>query len=843
MSEELNDELDFDFSDIINFIKNNKQLVNYAILTLLIGIGVWVRTLSISHYNNRLLGLDPYVFYRYAKTLITNGSLPYIDSLRYFPDGFITFKEHQVITYFISGLYLLFHPLFGGDLINYDIIYPVISFAISMVFFYLMIKELFNNKTALLSVGFLSLAPSYLFRTIAGFADKEAMATMLWFSSLYFLFKSLKEVDYKKIITYSLISGVISGLSGLTWGGTKFVYISIGSTFILITLFNKLTNREAIIYYLWLIPTLVMNATMTLRYDGWSLVTNDMFIIPFIGGLIIGLRLIINHFKISFGLPKKLSFLIIVTIISIIGLFVLQITGFNVINKYNEIIKTIIVPFGDCPFCVSVTENQAPWFIDPVRSIDWWHGLQWFIPLFVIGTMLLLNDIFNKFNKKLRLGLISSALIFILFFMFSRFVNNPSFNGINKFFEVTYLFTLPLFGFTLLLIFILSKENKWKNINISKLIIFFWIAISVIATRGAIRVVFASTPVFVLLSAYALTRIASIIYDKTKDNFYTSIPYFIGIAILLWGANYCFHSGSNFWPSFTNDWLTAMNWVKNNTDPNAVFTHWWDYGYWVQTMGDRATTVDGGNFRVDWDEIIGGHLFSAYNLTEAYDSLTYFSDKSGHKPDYFLIVDDDVLKYVQMANIGGKPGFFGVFAWNGQQAKNTYYKPDKFDLLIPLQAVNYGMLSKDFVFNNKLWPVDGSFVVNVLIPFNSTSSERGNPLIMLYNTFDNSKAIMPINCICEMNKGCYNITNTGLPECIEFINGGAIYIPSKLSNRLFTQLYLLNKSIPGFHVVYSTPAGLNIQTITSQQDPTDITIYRINYTEMKKWVDNGSPAW
>ena len=35
-----------------------------------------------------------------------------------------------------------------------------------------------------------------------------------------------------------------------------------------------------------------------------------------------------------------------------------------------------------------------------------------------------------------------------------------------------------------------------------------------------------------------------------------------------------------------------MEWIKNNTPKDAVVAAWWDYGYWISTMGERATLAD-----------------------------------------------------------------------------------------------------------------------------------------------------------------------------------------------------------------------------------------------------------
>jgi dolichyl-diphosphooligosaccharide--protein glycosyltransferase len=51
------------------------------------------------------------------------------------------------------------------------------------------------------------------------------------------------------------------------------------------------------------------------------------------------------------------------------------------------------------------------------------------------------------------------------------------------------------------------------------------------------------------------------------------------------------NGGSNFNIS-TTDWLDAMTWLKENTPQDAVVASWWDYGYWITTMGERKSLAD-----------------------------------------------------------------------------------------------------------------------------------------------------------------------------------------------------------------------------------------------------------
>ena len=46
-------------------------------------------------------------------------------------------------------------------------------------------------------------------------------------------------------------------------------------------------------------------------------------------------------------------------------------------------------------------------------------------------------------------------------------------------------------------------------------------------------------------------------------------------------------------PHLTDNWLTALLWLDNNTPQDEVVCNWWDYGYWIQTVGNRSTISDG----------------------------------------------------------------------------------------------------------------------------------------------------------------------------------------------------------------------------------------------------------
>jgi dolichyl-diphosphooligosaccharide--protein glycosyltransferase len=42
----------------------------------------------------------------------------------------------------------------------------------------------------------------------------------------------------------------------------------------------------------------------------------------------------------------------------------------------------------------------------------------------------------------------------------------------------------------------------------------------------------------------------------------------------------------------TDDWINALEWISKDTPKNAVIAAWWDYGYWITTMGNRTSLAD-----------------------------------------------------------------------------------------------------------------------------------------------------------------------------------------------------------------------------------------------------------
>src|SRR3989344_380477 len=208
---------------------------------------------------------DAMAFLRYAQYINEHGSLMSVDTLRYFPYGFTGLQEFSFLSHFIVYLYKFLDIFTNFSLELVDIIYPPIAFAVSLVFFYLLVKNLFNEKTAVLSTAFLAFVPSYLFRTLTGISDKEAFATVFLFAALYFYILSWKSEKNNKAIIFGVVSGVATALTNLIWGGGVFLFLLIGIFAILEIMLSKFSKRDFLSYSSWYFTSIIL---LMIMYGG-----------------------------------------------------------------------------------------------------------------------------------------------------------------------------------------------------------------------------------------------------------------------------------------------------------------------------------------------------------------------------------------------------------------------------------------------------------------------------------------------------------------------------------------------------------------------------------------------
>ena len=163
---------------VFSYLKKKPLVLIYLILAGILSYGAYIRTRNLEWLIDVTTGkyipiaLDPFVFLRYVRTIIETGSLMAVDTMRNFPIGYTGMNEFKIMSYAIVYLYKFWSFFDPSVTVEYvHVIYPVVAFILGTVFFFLLMKKVFNWKVALLSTSFLAVLPAYLYRTMAGFSD------------------------------------------------------------------------------------------------------------------------------------------------------------------------------------------------------------------------------------------------------------------------------------------------------------------------------------------------------------------------------------------------------------------------------------------------------------------------------------------------------------------------------------------------------------------------------------------------------------------------------------------------------------------------------------------------
>ena len=169
------------------------------------------------------LALDPFYFLRIAETIVeTDGNLPDVDMMR----GGSSWHS-EIMPRVVVGMWKVSNVFGDYSLRAVDVFSPVFFYFIGLIVFFFLCYFLTESKiAALISSGLLAFSPAYLYRTMAGFADHEAIGILAVFSCLLFYVFALKnfEKDWKRAIFYGVGLGFFTAFVLASWGVLLLLY-------------------------------------------------------------------------------------------------------------------------------------------------------------------------------------------------------------------------------------------------------------------------------------------------------------------------------------------------------------------------------------------------------------------------------------------------------------------------------------------------------------------------------------------------------------------------------------------------------------------------------------------
>ncbi len=814
-------------------ITEKPKYLIYAALSLIIFIGAYIRTRNLSIIQWQFpIDPDSFAFLRYAKYVAEHGNLMDIDMLRYYPLGWTNLSEFRVIAYFIAYLHKFLNAFIPSLTIeNTDVIYPVICFAIGTIFFFLLVQKLFNWKIGLVSTAFLVVVPAYLYRTMAGSADKEAFATMVMYASLYFFVSALKSDKFKWTVILGILAGIFSALTGATWGGYIFIVLAIATTTFLMLIYGQLDKKTMILYMIWFLTMGgILNIMYPERFHLEAFLYGVNGLSTFVFFLIIANYLSLHlgeknplkkiqhniNTKLNMNLPLEI---IIITLVLILGIAVLiLITGFSGLTyQIKDVYVQLTQPFGTNRWVLTVAEAHQP-------SFDDWLGqfsLRYLL-IALAGAAMAFYGIAKGFKRRIEAtALFTVALVAI---SVSRYSPSSILNGTNTLSLLVYFgLGLGMLGAIILYPYIQSiRKNDTnilgllKGIDKSTILAFAFLLYLMISAKTAIRLLFMFAPATAIFAGYftidALKRIKHINNDTYKIIGYLIV--IVLVSLTFWSfsqasLNQAKYTGS----SYTYQWQQAMNWVKENTPKDAVFAHWWDYGYYVQTGGERATISDGGNSRGAINYFTGRFLLTGQNETDALEIL------KANNVTHFLAVYEEIGKYPAFSSIGSDANY-DRYSWISTFTLDQSATQETRNQTIMVYRGSTA-LDEDFVYQDKIYPNGGAGIGAVLIPLETSTITTGNetkteqvikqPAIIMF--YQGQQVQVPLECIF-MNGAEMQFPEKGYPGCLRIIPsvdgnnqinqvGAGLLLSAKVRRTVFTKLYLYDQPSKYFEKVYT----------------------------------------
>ncbi len=841
---------------VLTFLKNKtfQNILAIVILLIIIIVGVSLRMETLPNLMDETtndytpLALDPYYFLRVAETIVEhNGTLPEVDSFRYVP-GTVSWTN-QILPFTTVWIHKTIAFFGGNQTLNYAaVINPVVFFVLGLIVFFTLVWFLTKNKwVATGSSLILSFIPPYLYRTLVGFADHDSIGMFGFFLAiLSFSFGLIYLNKEKKKIWISALIGIVSGFFTMfaltSWdGAAKFLFMILPLAFLVNWLINNKKNDwHGVTFYGTFILGILIFAPL-FRYTVMGVLKANMLGLTGILTLfVLGYSVVDLIIRKSKKLPKfikkypEISSIIIVILFAMI--FYQSAIG-NIFTFFGNILHSLLHPFGTNRVSLTVAENSQPYLTTLISQI----GKPMFY-IFLLGCFFVGGNLAKGIEiKKYRAYFIGAIVFFIVGLLFSRYSSSAIFDGTNLFSKIIFILSFVVFLVTT--IFVYSK-SKW-HVDTRWIIIAAWMIPMLIAVRSASRVLFLIVPFVSMMIPLALLEIFK--WGKRNKDATLKIGSFILVGvlsiILLFSVISQYKddkiSAKYQTPDYDSNWQNAMSWVRENTPKDSIFLHWWDYGYWVQTGGNRNSIVDGG-FHPDY--LV--HNIGRYVLTTPYPETAKSYVKT-MEADYLLIDPTDIGKYSAYSSIGNdndtpdRGSYLVTFASDPTQITETRNGTTRI-----YQGGIY--LDEDLIFNNGsnkiLLPKGKAVVMGIIFEINSEAKPNQPKGVYVYN---NKQYYLPIrylyieNTLVDFGGGInstayvyplvYSVSNTQKVD--EY--GAAIYLSEKVKDSLVVQLYLMNdpdELYNEFELVHEESQYPFSFYYGSYQGP--IKIYKINRDEM-----------
>ncbi len=657
-------------------------------------------------YGFELNEFDPFFNYRATQFLVDNGLTAYFDwhdDRSWYPDGRDVSRTSQVMLHITTAaLFSIFGV--GNDLYTFAILFPVVIGSLTIIIIFALVRVIGGTTAALFAALFFSISVPVIIRGTIGWFKSEPLGLFYGLLGIYLFLSGIRSQNKKISIAKLIGGGIFLSLGLASWGGIQFFILPLGLFFLTLPFLR--TDHK---FMLWAIPVFVLSLIVTVLaferpgidfvagFGGLALIGPTIFLVVCI---------IIQKFSKEEKRLRNGLALLGGTILAGFSIIMLNATSqflplpsFRYLNAINPFMTTQDPLVDSVAEHASLTISQSFYFLSILMIFSG------------IGIWLIFR---SKLQSKeqviiLKHDMAAFALIIGLIgvYISSAFVRLELYASIS-------VIILSSIGLSIITAEILKK----KSYDLKK----------------------------VSRSPKTITKISFIVIIITLLIIPSALP---GAASWITGIKApptILNGGTNF-NIATDDWPAAMEWLKNNTSKDAVVAAWWDYGYWITTLGEKISLADNATLSTLQIQKIARMLLSspdqAWELLQEFDAdyvLVYAAAQlitnEGEDPIYLLQGGGDESKKQWFMRIAGEPvsryleadGLSGTdYFWQNTLLGNMLpFSPEIYvNFASNLQSQTYQPGFTPLYTKNVKYPADGDGPIKLV--YSSPSFARTTP--------------------------------------------------------------------------------------------------------------------
>ncbi|KAF8326905.1 oligosaccharyl transferase STT3 subunit [Amanita rubescens] len=653
-------------------VANTASLIRIVALILISGAAIASRLFAVVNFESVIHEFDPWFNYRATKVLAKDGFYEFwnwFDPTAWYPLGRVVGGTVYPGIMATSGvIYNALHALnLPVDIRNVCVLLAPGFSALTAWATYMLTKEMKDESAGLLAAALIGIVPGYISRSVAGSYDNEAIAIFLLMFTFFCWIKALKQGS----ALFGTVAAVFYFYMVAAWGGYAFITNMIPLHALVLILMGRYSNRLYVAYSSWYaIGTL---ASMQVPFVGFQPVSTSehMAALGVFGLLqiVAFAQLVRSHISSRQFETLLFSSVVATGILGALAFVLLTYKGWIApwTGRFYSLWDTGYAK-KYIPIIASVSEHQ------PTAWPSFFMDLQFLIFLFPAGVALCFRQLRDEHVFVIIYSLVASyfaGVMVRLMLTLTPVVCVASSVALSTLLDTYIDPTEPD----------ASQGPSGAGSTSS----------------GTTTVDVPSTPSTKKAKKAAATADPST--PKVLDNASSTkkpsksrgifgfdsrlIVVLNTIGMLAFFVVHCTWVTSNAYSSpsvvlastspdgsqhIIDDFREAYYWLRQNTPQDAVVMSWWDYGYQIAGMADRATLVDNNTWNNTHIATVGKAMSSSEEV--AYPILRK------HDVDYVLIIfggllgysGDDINKFLWMVRIAQ-----GV--WPDEIQEPNYFTP------------------------------------------------------------------------------------------------------------------------------------------------------------------------